>query len=256
MIKEKLLNKALLYSFPLVFSFIHTQKILAQNDSAKAFPFVTVSYGFQIPSGDLATRFGPNSNAGIGFYYKTKANWIVGLQWNFLFANNVREDSIFKNILTPEGTLIDSDGKNGAYKTMQRGHLFSLSLGKIFPINKNQNSGILANMSLVGMQHKIRIQNNTNNIPQINNEYKQGYDHLTNGLGAGVFLGYMYISPKNYTNIYGGFDATIGFTRNRRYNFNTASVNNNLRYDILSGIRIGIILPIYSKNADGKYFYY
>jgi len=243
-----------------LFIFIFTTIIFvgtanAQRDSAISYPLVTVHYGFQFPGGDMLQRFGPNSNMGVGFYYKTKHNIMCGVQWNYLFANQVKEDSLFKGVLTPEASIIDMDGKNGSYKIMERGHLFSLSLGYMFNTHQNKNSGIVTMVSLIGMQHKIRVHNNTNNIPQINNEYKQGYDHLTNGLGVGVFLGYMFMSAKNYTNFYGGFDASVGFTKNRRYNFNTSSVDNTLRYDILSGVRVGIILPLYSKNTDGKFYY-
>jgi hypothetical protein len=227
----------------------------AQRDSSISYPLITVNYGFQIPGGDLSSRFGANSNVGLGFYYKTQSNWIFGLQWSFLFSNNVREDSLFKGVMTPEGNIIDLDGKNGDYRTMQRGNLFGLGVGRMFNVGSNKNSGIVTIAYLNALQHKIRVHNNSNNIPQINNEYKQGYDHLTNGLGTGLFLGYMYMSATNYVNIYAGADLTVAFTRNRRYNFNIEAVDNRLRYDILSGLRIGIILPLYSKSTDGKFFY-
>jgi hypothetical protein len=249
-------NKILFYfSLNLIAVVTISTQAFSQSDSAVSFPLITINYGFQIPGGDLAQRFGVNSTFGIGIFHKLKSNFIYGLQWNYMFSNKVKEDSVFKGILTPEGTIIDEDGKNGAYKVMERGHLFSLSFGYLINTKQNKNSGIVTMLSLVGLQHKIRIHNNSNNIPQINNEYKQGYDHLTNGLGVGLFLGYMYLSEKNYLNIYGGFDTSVGFTKNRRYNFNTSSIDNNLRYDIISGIKIGIILPLYSRNNDGKFYY-
>lgn len=258
MIKERLLtNKNVKLHIVTLFTLLVlvVNHANAQRDSAISYPIVTINYGFQLPGGDLSARFGANSNAGIGFYYKTNTNWLFGVQWNFLFSNKVREDSLFKGVITPEGNIIDIDGKNGDYRTMQRGHLLGLGVGRMFNVGSNKNSGIVAIAYLNALQHKIRIHNNANNIPQINNEYKQGYDHLTNGLGAGMFLGYMYMSATNYVNIYAGLDATLGFTRNRRYNFNIQAIDNRLRYDILSGIRIGLILPLYSKSTDGKFFY-
>ena len=232
-----------------------TINLFAQKDSSFALPLVSVHYGGNIPSGDLKSRFGANFNTGVGFKHKFKSGWVLNAEWSFIFANKVKEDSLFKYILNPDGFIIDNDGKNGSYKVMERGQLFTLSMGKIVKTFQNKNSGILVSLGASFLQHKIRVHNNSNNIPQINYAYKFGYDHLTNGFGPTVFLGYLYISSNNYVNFFGGFDATIAYTKNRRYNFDTQSINNNLRTDILYGLKFGIILPIYSKRVDGKYFY-
>jgi hypothetical protein len=234
---------------------LFSSSIFSQSDSSYALPLVSVHYGGNLPSGDLKDRFGANFNTGVGYKHKFKKGWLLNVEWSFLFANKVKEDSLFKNILNPEGYIIDNDGKNGSYKVMERGHLVTLSFGKLIKTFQNENSGILFTLGASYLQHKIRIHNNSNNIPQINYAYKFGYDHLTNGFGPNIFLGYLYTSSNNYVNFFGGFDATIAYTKNRRYNFDTQSVNNSLRTDILYGFKFGIILPIYSKRVDGKYFY-
>ena len=229
--------------------------LFAQSDSSLSMPIVSVHYGGNLPAGDLASRFGANFNAGIGVKYKFRNNWILNFEWSFLFANKVKEDSLFLNLYTPDGYIIDMDGKNAAYKVMERGQTYALSLGKIIKNFQNENSGIMVSAGLCYLQHKIRIQNNSNTIPQINFAYKNGYDHFTNGFGPTFFLGYTYISRDNFVNFYGGFDATIGYTKNRRYNFDTQRIDNTLRTDILYGFKVGILVPIYSKRVDGKYFY-
>jgi len=225
------------------------------QDSARAFPMVITHFGFQYPDGDMANRFGPNANFGVGFFYKTKSNIIFGAQWSYMFGSKVKEDSIFRNIKTPQGNIIDIDGKNGAYVIMERGQMASLGIGKVFATKNNKNSGITAIAFLNALQHKIRIQNNANDIPQINNNYRQGYDHLSSGLGAGIFIGYLHVSIKNYFSFYAGLDASIAYTKNRRFNFDISAVDNTQRQDILYGAKIGIVLPIYHKQAEGKFFY-
>ena len=40
---------------------------------------VSARYALQTPALDLADRFGTNSNIGLGVYYKTQSNWLVGM---------------------------------------------------------------------------------------------------------------------------------------------------------------------------------
>ena len=47
------------------------------------------------------------------------------------------------------------------------------------------------------LQHKIRVQDNAENIVALEKKYLQGYDRLTNGPAIHLGLGYQYQSPTN-----------------------------------------------------------
>ena len=59
------------------------------NDSLITISHFKVSYAYQVPSFDMAERFGNNSNIGVSFGLKTKKNWYFGLSSSFLFGNNI-----------------------------------------------------------------------------------------------------------------------------------------------------------------------
>ena len=106
------------------------------------------------------------------------------------------------------------------------------------------------------LQHHIRIENKDNNTPPVLDEYKKGYDKLTNGLSTREFIGYQYLSNKNILNFYAGFEFYQAWTECRRdYNFDTMEEDNTKRNDYLFGVRVGWILPLYQK-APNEYYYY
>ncbi|MFC1734322.1 hypothetical protein ACFL6I_28800, partial [candidate division KSB1 bacterium] len=144
------------------------------------------------------------------------------------------------------------------YYLQERGFYASVKLGYLIPIfNSNPNSGLLV-MSGVGLlQHKIRIQDSENNAPQISGDYKKGYDLLSNGLGINEFVGYLNLSKSRLLNFYIGFELNQAWTQNRRdYNFVLMGKDETNRFDLLYGIRIGWIFPIYGMQKGGEYYYY
>ena len=56
-------------------------------------------------------------------------------------------------------------------------------------------------------------------------------------------------------NFYGGIEISEAFTKNRReMNFDTGLKDNKARTDMLYGIRIGWVFPLYKRSADKTYF--
>ena len=47
---------------------------------------VSATYAYQFSGGDLATRFGNNSNIGIAAWYKLKSNWVLGFEYTYMFG--------------------------------------------------------------------------------------------------------------------------------------------------------------------------
>jgi hypothetical protein len=90
----------------------------------------------------------------------------------------------------------------------------------------------------------------------LDNNYKKGYDRLTNGLGLLGSVGYRFFGNKRLVNFYLALDMSANFTAERRdYNFDLLGKNDQQRTDILTGFRAGWTLPLYPSAPEKKYFY-
>lgn len=225
-------------------------------DSIIRIPMVSVTYSFQLPAADMADRFRANSNVGIHFFWKTKKNLLWGAEWNFIFSKSPRESEILDSIKTSNGNIIDRNGEYALIRLYERGHTASLRLGKLFPLSsRNRNSGLFFMLSAGYIQHKIRIDEIGRRTPQLSPDYKKGYDRLTSGLLTGISAGYMLMTNNRLVNGFIAAEFWPAFTQSRRsFNFDTMSRDTQKRLDILYGIRIGFILPLYPK-VPYEYYY-
>src|SRR5690554_7147117 len=64
--------------------------------------------------------------------------------------------------------------------------------------------------------HKLRIETQEDEVPQLEGEYLKGYDRLTIGVNTSQFLGYNYMADRGILNFYAGVYFQQGFTRNQR----------------------------------------
>lgn len=251
----------LLYSIVIVLliAFKSAYPQTSVRDSSVAMFQINLAYGYQFPAGDMADRFGNNHVIGGEAAFKTRSNWFIGAGYNFIFGESIsNKDSLFYNIRTSDGNVIDGNGNFTAFALFERGFSVGLRAGKIFPVlNPNPNSGILVTAGAGYLQHKIRIEVSGNTAPQLDGDYKRGYDRLSGGFNYQLFLGYMLFSNNRLLNFYGGFEFNQAFTKPYRdYYFDTKgpdAVQN--RNDILYGFRIGWMVPFY-KRLPEKYYYY
>jgi len=225
---------------------------------AKSFCMFTGAYTLQAPGGDLKTRFGLNSNIGGSFLYKHKSNVFFEINSNFIFGDALEEESrtILDGVTDSEGHIINEHGEFAKVVLSERGFFVGGRLGYIFPVLKgNPNSGIMFSAGGGLLQHKIRIDNDGNNAPQILDDYKKGYDKLTNGFALTEFVGFVYFGKKHLVNFYFGVEFYQAFTQSRRsYDFNLMAPDTQKRKDLLSGIKVGWIIPIYKRMPDPFYF--
>ncbi len=230
----------------------------AKSDTITPCFLVSFSGGLQLPGGDLVHRFGMNAAAGIGFSYKTKKNFLYSAQWSYMFGKDLRGENPLASIMTSEGHVIDREGKFADIRMFERGFTLGLSAGKIFNnfLSPNKNSGFVLTGGVGYLQHKIRIDDNGARSPQITKETLKGYDRLTSGLMLTEFVGYFYLSRNRYVNFFGGLDFYQGFTKSRRsWDYSLMRADTENRIDLLSGFRIGWILPLYKAPARTKYYY-
>lgn len=227
------------------------------KDSVIATPLVGIGYTFQMPDGDMATRFGNNSAMSLEVSYKGRKQWIVGGSMSYFFGKQIRETGIFKNLATSEGYIINRNGEFADVRLYERGITLVAEAGRMFSFKKpNPNSGIVFKAGIGFMQHKIRIETIGNNVPQLSTVYKKGYDRLSNGLMLSQNLGYMYLSNNRLLNIYFGFECMEGFTQSRRsYDYDLMKQATKKRLDILYGGKIVWVLPLYKKAPQEFYIY-
>lgn len=248
--------------FPVVLScLLNPFNLKAQKtiDSAITFPMFSASFMVQFPGGDMAKRYGVNSNIGGSFMMKFKNSLMWEINANYIFGNELRGDAttIFENIETSGGEVINKYGEYAKVSTYERGYFIGTRLGMVFPfLQANPNSGPVVMIGGGLLQHKIRIENDGNNAPQILGDYKKGYDKMSYGFSASEFIGYINFSKSQLLNFYIGIELYQGWTKGgRSYDFTLMKKDTQKRFDLLYSIKAGWIIPIYKRIPD-KYYYY
>jgi hypothetical protein len=229
---------------------------LERNNESSVLNF-GFEYGFQAPGGDLQDRFGRSSGLGLKAEYLLKANWSFSMEGFFLFGRTVKEDPL-DALRDQDGLLIGNNGSQARLFLRERGFYFGASIGKLVPVLKNnKRSGVKIELGVGLLQHKIRIQDDPDSfVPIVAGDYKKGFDKLSNGLALRQFIGYQHMSKNRLINCYAGFEFTEGFTQNRRsYNYDTMTADDTKRFDMLTGFKVGWILPFFIGEAGEEVFY-
>ena len=235
--------------------------LLAQKsirDSSIVAHLIYATYSYEIPGQDMAQRFGGFSQVGPGYMVKTRKNWILGVDGNFGFGSNIKnEDNILTGITTSDGNVIAMSGIYADFHFNMRSFSAMGRVGRVFPaFGPNQNSGIMLTAGLGYLQHKIYIEHKDKSAPPITGDYLKGYDELKRGFATNVFLGYLYLGNSNKVNFFAGLDFTMGFTQHARpYSFVDMKYHSGSFTDIYGGVKIGWIIPVY-KRAPSEFYYY
>ena len=229
------------------------KRALTANNAVLISPY----YSALFPMGELKQRFGFCNNVGINISLKAKHNWLIGIEGAYLFGSKVKENPIIPILTYSTGQVIGIDGTLGDARLQLSGFQIALRVGKIIPFSKKHpNSGIVVSIAPGFIQHKILININTNNYPQLDADYKKGYDRMTNGPSVAGGLGYLFLERKRFLSFYGGLDYAIGFTQERRnWNFDQMSADHHQRLDMLIGIKLIWNIPVFT-NKDNEVYYY
>ena len=233
-------------------AFFSDSKAQVRNLPTKFNPLsISASFGPQMPSGDLATRFGNNLSVGIGIEYtKIPSGWVFNVQSTYIFGTTVKED-VLKLLRTTDGNIINDLNAYADVSLRQRGLYTGANVGKIFKLHDNGNrfGGIRLTFGGSWLYHKIRIQDNQDAVPQLAGEYARGYDRFTAGVALNQFIGYQMVSRDRTINFYIGLEAIEGFTKNQRgFNFDTGVRDDRKRIDILYGVKAGWQLAIFTNQ--------
>lgn len=227
------------------------------NDSVITAFIPHFSYSYQFTGGDIAKRYGDNSTIGTGVTYKTSKNFTFTLDANFIFGNDIKNaDSILWMVETKEGFIIDGNGTYALYALYERGYNINVSFGKILPVlNPNPNSGLMVTAGFGYTLHRMKIDNQHRTAPQISGDYALGYDMLSGGITLNEFIGWFFMSNSKLTNFYGGVEFHQAFTHSlRNWDFSTMKKDNGKYIDYFIGLKIGWMLPLYTR-APNKFYY-
>ncbi len=226
------------------------------QDSIVSTFIIPFSYAYQMPLGDIKDEFGSNFTAGTGLIYKTSSNWMWGLRGNYIFGTKVKNtDIIIKDLSTSQGGIISTAGTFADIRPMQRGFDVMLKCGKLIPaFNINVNSGVFVNIGLGYLMHKIQWVVEEKNAPQLNKEYRKGYDRFTEGLAVSQEVGLMVMSNKRMWNYRVAVECVEAFTKNKRYNFDTMSRDNKNRLDIYLGVKLTWMVPLFGRAPRDMYY--
>ncbi len=211
---------------------------------------------FDLPGADMAKRFGASYRLGPSVLYKTDKGYLFGAKADFLFGNQMREDSLLAGVRDADGFFINQNGLRVGVGTFERGYAIGLEAGKIFPANKsNPNSGWLLMTGAGFIQHRITLSDKDKTVSQIAGDYRKGYDRLTNGLYLEQFAGYNYFDKKGALNFHIGLNILAGFTKGRRdFLYDVRRPDNQSRLDLLFGIRGGWYIPVFKTKSEEIYF--
>jgi len=218
---------------------------------------------FDMPGGDMAKRFGNNFRLGPAVLYKTSSNWLIGAKFDFIVGSKIKEDSLMINIKDKysknEGQVyefINNAGQRIGVPVYERGYAVGLNVGKIFAFSKAHPDNGLVLLTTGGfMQHKINIYDKDKSVNQLRDNYRKGYDRLTNGAFVEQYVGYIFFSDSRLINFTLGFDALFGFTQGRRdYLYDVMRLDTKQRIDMLFGVRAGWFIPIFKRKSEDLSF--
>ena len=230
------------------------KKIFEPNNAVIIAPIYTA----QFPFGNMADRFGFNSLFGMYIAYKTKKNWIVGLEGSFLFGTTVKENYVLDKISLPSGQLVGQTNALIRPKLQEMGASLKFTFGKVVPFSeKYPDAGLLFLTGFGFLSHKININVKGSTLPQLDKTYRKGYDRMANGPVISQFIGGVFMARRKYVSAYAGLQFDLAFTQGRRpYDFYSMQPMHDKRIDMFLGIRVGWIIPVFTQTSEKEYYYY
>ncbi|NRA10949.1 MAG: hypothetical protein HRT57_03215 [Crocinitomicaceae bacterium] len=230
----------------------------AVEDSIIGTPWVSVQYGLNFTAGDLKENHGFFNHIGLFAGYKTDKNWIYGLDASYMFGADVRATGLFDHLVDSKGNITDQNGDIATVQVQSRGMYTNLSVGKVLPVlSPNPNSGLYLSFGAGFLAHKLRVETQEHVVPELELDYKKGYDRLSQGVNISQFVGYAYMANQGFVNFYAGFYIQEGFTYNRReifFDTPNTPVSKDMMLDIQYGIKLAWLIPVYQRKPKEFYF--
>ncbi len=254
MIMKQLYSLVMYFFLPciLMAQEIQVPLVVELHNKDKAILF-HITAGGHIPGADMAKRFGLNGSIGGRIESISKSNWLFGVEGEFYFGNDVRENPLEILELT-EGYIIGNDRSPASIYLLQRGYGMDAYVGRLFSIGQKR-SGVRITVGGGFTRHKIRIQDDTRTVTQITGDYQKGYDRFSGGLALNQFIGWQHVGKTRHVNFTIGIECNQGFTNTLRdWDFNEMRKLDESRLDLRFGLRASWILPFYMTKSDEIYY--
>jgi len=228
-------------------------------DTMATMVWTGVNLGGMLPTNYLHNWFKANLSVGTGVTVKTKTNWTIDLQMNYMFGGNLRDTtySFLGDMADEYHRIMDGNGMKADIYTEGRYWYFGLGVGKVIPVSRWKNSGIWLKLNAGYFGHKIKITDYDHQIPQLDGDYLKLYDHLSGGVALNQFIGYLFIQKNRLLNFYGGLEFYEIWTKPSRNYILTEGSTANAKYQFsgLVGLKIGWNIPLYEKKSVTTFYY-
>jgi len=227
------------------------------KDSLVFIGMIIPSVSFQFPMGDLAKRSGFFFSVGGTLRFKTKTNWLFGAEGYFTHGAKVKEPGLLQNMLTGNGHVIAQDGSFANMNIFFRSWHAVAGFGKLFPwFGPNKNSGMYFMFSPGFIQHRIRFEVKGNNVQALRGDYVKGYDRYSGGFAMKQEIGYKQVSNSRRINFYVAIEFLQSATKSYRgFNYDTKQTDTKVRFDGMFGMKVGWMVPFFSKKRTNEYYY-
>jgi hypothetical protein len=190
-----------------------------------------------------------NAEANLGALFKTKSNWLYGLEFGYMFSEDIKENTL-GSLVTKDGAIVGNIGRYAVIAIQQRGlKLPMLKIGKLFKglapkWLDQQTSGPLILVGGGFFQHQMVFNVNAE-LQFLQKDKAYGYDRMCNGIALHQSVGYMMTHRNRYFGGYIALEALEGFTQSRRYDYDLRSYDPKNRLDLVYSLKLGLILPIF-----------
>lgn len=222
-----------------------------------SFLLLRVGGGFYLTGADLAKGFPQFASLPAGLYYKSGKNLTLGVNYTPFWGNKVSYTNLFGDMLGPSGEILDQNGFPTIIRYYMRGNSTTFTVGKLIGGRPGKPGKFEIALGAGFMQHYVKMKFDAGRTPQLEGQYAQGYDRLTNGLQLVQHFRWHYLNPETIS-LFAGLDISQGFTQNRRsWNFGDFGPDKSRHFDFYTGLSAGIIIPLSLKSQaqdNPKYF--
>jgi len=269
-----------LFLFIVFFSTVSSQELYRRDknyvDTVTFMVWASPNFSVQFPFGKgyLSSTFKFNYSIGLDLTIKTKSNWTLDIGFNYMFGSKVKlakedflGDMVFygpNDTARKKPIVYNGAGNNGVVLSEEGRYWYvGASVGKIFPLDRWENSGLWLKFGIGYFGHQIHFTDPNSYFPQIDQKtnYRFGYDQRSQGVSLNQFFGYLFMKKRRVLSFYAGVELWEIFTKpDRGYIFAgpLAGPTDNLKtkFSGLVGIKIGWVIPFYEKKVVTTFYYY
>lgn len=230
------------------------------KDSVVGTVMFEISGGVNFPFANFKDKFGISYNIGGGLLSKTKKNVIFGIDCHYMFGNSVKNpERIFEGLIThgDNGFIISSEGVPSQLDLTMSGWTIKANAGKLISFKKpNPNSGLMITGGIGWTWYRYRIKTFYTPAPQLEGDYKKGYDQLSGGVLFNETIGYLYMGNSRAANFFVGVEFMQAITQcYRPYNIAQAQKDTKTYFDATINVKVAWFIPTYKRKSGDTYYY-